>query len=384
MTALDWIIVACASIVAVAGYGRGFVVGALSLVGFVVGAVLGTRLAPVLLEQGSASPYAPLFGLAGALLVGSLFAACLGGVAQALRSGFRLLPGFRAVDGLLGAALSAAVVLALAWLLGAAALHTPGQPDLRREVQRSAVLGTLNDVLPPSGPILNALARFDPLPALQGPDPDVPAPNAAIARDPDVAQAAASVVRVLGTACGLGVSGSGWVPAEGYVVTNAHVVAGQDDTVVQVGGEGEPLAAEAVAFDPDQDVAVLRVAGLTAPALPLRDEVPGGTEAALLGFPENGPYDVRPVRVGESRDALMDDAYGRGARERSIVPLRGRVRHGNSGGPLVDAEGRVVGTIFASTVGERRRGGYAVPNAVVADVVGRAGQGVVDTGPCAR
>ncbi|HEY8583764.1 MAG TPA: trypsin-like peptidase domain-containing protein, partial [Capillimicrobium sp.] len=287
----------------------------------------------------------------------------------------------------LGAALSAAVVLVVAWVAGAAALQVPGQPDVRRTVQQSSVLRTLNDVLPPSGPILNALARFDPLPAIRGPRADVAPPRAAIARDPEVAAAAGSVVRVLGTACGLGVSGSGWVAADGTVVTNAHVVAGQDDTTVEVRGEGDALDAEAIAFDTDNDVAVLRVDGLAAPALAVRDGAPAGTQAALLGFPENGPYDVRPARLGAQQRALAQDAYGRGPVTREIVPLRGLVRHGNSGGPLVDGEGRVVGTVFASTVGAGDEGGYAVPSSVVAGVLARAAAregATVSTGPCSR
>ncbi len=385
MTRLDWIIVAITIAGAAIGYGRGFVVGALSLAGFGLGAVLGSRLAPLLLREGSASPYAALFGLVGALAVGSILAAAFSGIAYRLRGGARAVPGFTAVDGALGALLSAGVALGLVWLLGAAALQTPGVGDLRREVQRSSVLRTLNDVLPPSGPVLNALARFDPLPSLRGPSADVPPPppRAAIARAAGVRAASSSVVKVLGTACGLGVEGSGWVTRGGLVVTNAHVVAGQDDTTVQVGGRGPRLPAQAIAYDDRNDVAVLRVAGLRAPGLALRSDVAAGTAAALLGFPQNGPYDVRAVRVGASRDALAEDAYGKGPVLRAILPLRGRVRHGNSGGPLVDAGGRVVGTVFASTVGSARPGGYAVPNAVVRRVLAGAG-GVVSTGPCAR
>src|SRR3712207_6574411 len=191
--------------------------------------------------------------------------------------------------------------LGLAWLFGAVALHTPGARELRRDIQRSEILSRLNDVLPPSGPVLNALARFDPFPAISGPDVDVAAPRAAIARDPEVQAAAASVVKIQGTACGLGVEGSGWVAGPGLVVTNAHVVAGQDDTVVQVRGEGPRLDAQAVAYDPRNDVAVLRVDGLDAPALDLVGSVTPGTSGAILGFPLNGPYDVRAARVGSTR-----------------------------------------------------------------------------------
>jgi len=358
-------------------------VGALSLVGFGLGAFAGTRLAPLLLSDGNQSPYAPIFGLVGAIAIGSILAAGFSGLAYALRRGAQRIPGFATVDGALGALLSAAVALGIVWLAGAVALQTPDLASLRRDVQRSSVLRTLNDVLPPTGPILNALARFDPLPAFQGPEANVPPPSARIARADGVQRAARSVVKVLGTACGLGVEGSGWVTRDGLVVTNAHVVAGQDDTTVQLRGRGPRLPARAVAFDERNDVAVLRVAGLDAPGLAMRDEVVSGTSAALLGFPLNGPYDVRAARMGEARRAITDDAYGHGPVTRSIAPLRGVVRHGNSGGPLVDARGRVVGTVFASTVGGERPGGYAIPNEVVRDVLAGA-RSPVSTGPCAR
>ena len=383
MTRLDWIIVVLTLAGAAIGYYRGFVVGALSLIGFGLGAFAGTRLAPLLLSDGNQSPYAPIFGLVGAIAIGSILAAGFSGLAYALRRGAQRIPGFATVDGALGALLSAAVALGIVWLAGAVALQTPDLASLRRDVQRSSVLRTLNDVLPPTGPILNALARFDPLPAFQGPEANVPPPSARIARADGVQRAARSVVKVLGTACGLGVEGSGWVTRDGLVVTNAHVVAGQDDTTVQLRGRGPRLPARAVAFDERNDVAVLRVAGLDAPGLAMRDEVVSGTSAALLGFPLNGPYDVRAARMGEARRAITDDAYGHGPVTRSIAPLRGVVRHGNSGGPLVDARGRVVGTVFASTVGGERPGGYAIPNEVVRDVLAGA-RSPVSTGPCAR
>ena len=142
------------------------------------------------------------------------------------------------VDGLAGAVLSAGVALGLVWLAGAVALQAPQARGLRDDIQRSSILRALNDVLPPSGPILNALARFDPFPRIDGPPVDLPAPRAAIARDPDVRAAARGVVKIQGTACGLGVEGSGWIARDGLVVTNAHVVAGQSDTTVQLGGSG--------------------------------------------------------------------------------------------------------------------------------------------------
>ncbi len=290
------------------------------------------------------------------------------------------LPGISLVDGLLGALLTALVGLGVVWILGAVAVHSPG--DLRYEVQRSQILTRLNKALPPSGPLLNALARFDPFPRIDGPEARVAPPKAGIARDPEVAAAAASVVKVLGTACGLGVEGSGWVARDGLVVTNAHVVAGQDDTRVLLRGRDPGMKATAVAFDPKNDLAVLRVDGLGAKPLPIAGNPRAGTSAAVLGFPHNGPYDVRAARLGETRTTMTQDAYGRGPVQRLISSLRGVVRSGNSGGPMVDGRGRVVTTIFAATT-SGPRGGYGVPNSVVKRVLAGARE-TVSTGPCAR
>jgi len=384
VSTIDWVIVAFALLLAFYGYGQGFIVGALSLAGFALGAVLGTRIGPALVPGGSHSPYAPLFGLLGALLAGGILATGFEGVAARLRRGLRL-PGLGVVDGVLGAALTAVVALGIAWIAGAVLAQAPGARSLRRDIQRSVVLRELNTVLPPSGPILNALARFDPLPTISGPAPGVGAPQPAVARAPGVRRAARSVVRVLGTACGLGVEGSGWVAGRGLVVTNAHVVAGESDTTVQVRGVGPRLPARAVAFDPRNDVAVLRVTGLSAPPLALVAQPAAGTSAAILGFPGNGSFDVRPGRIGAARTVVSQDAYGQGPVRRSVTPLRGLVRSGNSGGPLVDARGRVVGTVFAATIGRGPRAGFAVPNPVAARALRSAARGrSIPAGPCAE
>ena len=381
MTGLDWTILGFTALLAGLGFMRGFIVGALSLAGFTGGAFLGTRLAPALLSGGSASPYAPMFGLLGALIGGAVLAGGLEGLGLRLRALVRL-PGFGVFDGVLGAVLSIAVALGIVWIAGAVALQTPGARVLRKEIQRSAILQRLNDVLPPSGSVLNALARFDPFPDVSGPLADVPAPSDAIADDPEVRDAGASVVRVLGTACGLSVSGSGWIAAPGVVVTNAHVVAGQEDTTVQLGGDGPALDAVAVAFEPRNDVAVLRVAGLDAPALRMAAGEQAGEAGAILGFPLDGPYDVRAARIGPTRTVVSQDAYGEGPVRRRMIALRGLVRPGNSGGPLVDGEGRVVGTIFAARTGSGPPSGYAVPDGEVREALDGATR-QVSTGPCA-
>jgi S1-C subfamily serine protease len=381
MTGIDWIILGFTLLLAIYGYTQGFLVGILSLAGFAVGAVLGTRLGPQLLPGGATSPYAPLFGLLGALFAGGILALGLEGVALSLRNRLRL-PALATLDGLLGAALTACVALGVCWIVGAVALQTPGARALRPQFQRSVILGELNRALPPSGPILNALARFDPLPRVSGPRPQLERPNSAIARDPDVQAASASVVRILGTACGLGMEGSGWVSAPGLVVTNAHVVAGEDSTTVELDGDGLKLDARAVHFDPRNDLAVLRVAGLDRSRLPLASSAPSGAAGAVLGFPGNGPYDVEPARLGPTLPTVSQDAYGRGPIRRLVTVLRAKVRQGNSGGPVVDAQGRVLTTVFAATIGARSRGGYGVPNSVVRAAL-RDSSRPVGTGPCA-
>jgi S1-C subfamily serine protease len=379
MTGVDWIIVGLLLLLALFGWAQGFVTGALALVGFALGAWLGTRLAGLVLPDGSRNPYAPAVGLVGALCVGAGFAAGFEGLGLRLRSKLTL-PGIGFVDGVLGALLTACIGLGVVWILGAVAVHSSG--EVRYEVQRSQILTRLNEALPPSGPLLNALARFDPFPRIDGPEARVAPPRAGIARDPEVEAAAGSVVKILGTACGLGVEGSGWVARDGVVVTNAHVVAGQDDTKVLLRGKEPGLDATAIAFDTTNDLAVLRVDGLDAPALPIAASPGPGTSAAILGFPGNGPYDVRAGRLGQTRTSVTQDAYGRGPVQRRLTSLRGVVRSGNSGGPMVDGRGRVVTTIFAATT-SGPRGGYGVPNAIARRVLAGARE-PVDTGPCAR
>jgi S1-C subfamily serine protease len=376
MTGLDWIILGIVILLALFGWAQGFVAGALALVGFAIGAWVGTRVGPLVLSEGSDSGWAPAFGLMGALVAGAVLAMGFEGLGARLRSRVRT-PAAAAVDGVLGAVLTACVGLGVVWVLGAMALGSGG--ELRREVQRSYVLQRLNTVLPPTNGLLATLKNLDPFPRIDGPEVRVQAPAAGIVSDPQVDAAARSVVKVLGTACGLGVEGSGWVAGDGLVVTNAHVVAGQDDTRVLLQGREPGVDAQAVAFDPRNDVAVLRVSDLPAPALELAPSPRPGTSAAVLGFPRNGPYDERAGRLGETRESVTQDAYGRGPVRRLLTSLRGAVRSGNSGGPMVDGRGRVVATIFAATT-SGPRGGYGVPNSVVRSTLDGV-RGPVDTGP---
>jgi Colicin V production protein len=205
------------------GLSKGLVRGALSLAGFALGAYAGARLAPSVLEDGS--PYVPLVALGGAVLGGTLLSSLAGLLGVTLRSTMGVVPGLRALDSVAGLLLGAAAGVVLSWAVGAVLLYLPGQAELRRAVQDSAILSRINESFPPER-LLETLERVDPLGVLVGPPATVPPPKAAIARDPDVASAAGSVVRISGIACGLGIEGSGWIAGRGVVVTNAHVVAG--------------------------------------------------------------------------------------------------------------------------------------------------------------
>jgi S1-C subfamily serine protease len=188
-------------------------------------------------------------------------------------------------------------------------------------------------------------------------------------------------VRVLGTACGLRIAGSGWVAAPRLVVTAAHVVAGEDDTVVVTRRPSRTIRASVVAFDRKNDVAVLRVhQRLRLRALPTR--APDSGEAvAILGYPENGPLSVVPGRLGSTTVVLSQDAYGHGPVARKITALRGAVRHGNSGGPTIDVSGAVSTMVFAARLGSQ--GGFGVPSDVVGKILARARDGrAVSTGTC--
>jgi S1-C subfamily serine protease len=378
VTVLDWSILAFTLALALWGYRQGLIVGMLTLLGFAAGAAAGSRIGPLVLSEGAESPYAPLFAALGALLAGAAVAITLESLALSLRS--RLVRGrtLRLADGAGGAALVAAVALGVAWVLGAVALHAPGTAQLRGDVQRSLILRDLNRVLPPSGPVLDALNRVDPAPAIAGPATPVPPPDAAIAADPDVRRAGRSVVRVLGTACGLGVEGSGWFAAPGIVVTNAHVVAGESDTTITT-RDGATLDATPVHYDPANDLALLSV-DADLPTLSLARQSRRGAAGAVLGYPENGPFALAPARIGDTRSVIGEDSYGAGPIRRTISSLRGSVRSGNSGGPLVDSKGQVMATVFAATT-SGPPGGFAIPDSIVDAALGEV-SGPVDTGAC--
>jgi S1-C subfamily serine protease len=373
---VDFIALGFIALTAFIGWKKGLVASALSVAGIVLGAWLGSRLAPGLLQGGTNSPYTPLAALAGAA-VGAILLETIGTLAGAALRTRMLKPSLSTFDSGGGLVLGALAGLTLVWVLGAVALLLPGQTDLRRGAQGSALLQRLNKVVPPTD-LLNALARIDPFPTIAGPGASVAPPDPSLVREPEVRRAAPSVLRVLGTACGVGVEGTGWVARPNLVVTAAHVVAGQHDTVVELQSGGR-LPADVVTFDRHNDIAVLRVKDLGLPPLALAGGK-AGTPVAVLGFPENGPFTVTPARIGRTSVVLAEDAYGSGPVTRTITSLRGRVRHGDSGAPAVNADGAVEATIFAARLGAV--GGYGVPADLVRDDLDAAAS-PVPTGKCA-
>ena len=372
----DWIVLGVVVLFGFYGFSRGLVQGALSLAGFALGAYLGAQIAPTFLDEGS--PYAPLVALGAAILGGVLLQTLAGVLGGTLRASLGAIPGLRTVDSVAGAVLGVAAGFLICWAVGAVLLYLPGQSELRRSVQESAILSRINEEFPPER-LLETLERVDPIGVVIGPPAVVSPPDPAIARDPDVDLAARSVVRVTGIACGLGVEGTGWIVRRGLVVTNAHVVAGIAEPRVDRRGRAA-FTSTVVAFDAQNDLAVLRVKGLPGRPLPFA-EPERGVPLALIGYPGNGPLTVLPARLGGTGKALSRDAYGRGPVTRSVTAIRGEVRPGLSGGPGVDAQGRVRTTVFARRPADV--GGYGVPPAAVAALLERVGARPLST-ECAK
>jgi S1-C subfamily serine protease len=317
--------------------------------------------------------------LGGAILLGMLMRGLAALLAGALRSSIGVIPGMRLLDRLAGLALGIAAGVFLCWAIGAVLLYLPGETDLRRAVQRSAILGEINDVFPPER-LLETLERVDPIGVFLGPPAIVAPPDSKLANDPDVVRASKSVVRVTGIACGLGIEGSGWIIGRGLVVTNAHVVAGIRHPRVDR-RDGSAYASTVVAFDPVNDLAVLRVPGLAGRALAL-GEPSRGSAVALVGYPENGPLTRTPGRLGGTKAILIRDAYDRGPVQRQVTALRGAVEPGSSGGPGIDAQGLVRTTVFARR--PRATGGYGIPPALVRNALAQVAGRPVPTTDCTR
>jgi uncharacterized membrane protein required for colicin V production len=261
MSPVDAVVIALALLLAATGAARGFTDQAVALVGLGAGALAGSRLAPGLLEDGDASPWLPLVALGGAVIGALVVHAILARLAAPLARRVTRGPG-RVADATGGAVLGAALAVALAWLVAAAATFQPDE-DLRRHIRDSAVMRALVEAVPPDR-VLGALYRLDPWPLLPGLPLPAPPADPGLVDAPAVRGAGASVVLVTGRACGVPIAGSGWVARDDLVVTNVHVVAGQDAPRVQIQG-GASLEARPVHIDPGEDIALLAVPGLDAP-----------------------------------------------------------------------------------------------------------------------
>jgi len=386
---LDWLLVVLVLAYALSGYWQGFITGAFATAGLLLGGLFGVWLAPVALGDATPSLLVSLGALFIVILSASLGQALLQFAGAKIRDRITWQP-IRALDAVGGAALSAAPPL-VAWALGVAISGTR-IGGITPMVRSSTVLGEVDGVLPTSaGGVLQAfnnvvgtsffpryLEPFAPERIVEvGPGPQ------RLLKDPDVTAAATSVLKVRGTNdCGRGVEGSGFVYAPDRVMTNAHVVAGVDDPELIVGDSSVP--AEVVYYNPDIDVAVLAADTGSAPALDFDQDGTAREGVAILGYPEDGPYDVQPGRIRAEQRLRSPNIYGDGAVIRQVFSLRGLVRPGNSGGPIVSSAGDVVGVVFAASVTDQETG-YALTAEQVSRSaeLGRSSGGAVSTGDCA-
>lgn len=370
MLIIDLIIAGIVIAGAVWGYREGLSPTAFALTGFAAGAILGSRVAPLILDGGNRDPFAPAVSLPAALLFGALLAAGLERVGYQLRLRIRRRT---RVDALGGAILAACVGVVAVWVVGAAAAQVD---DLKPTVRDSSIIEELNATLPPPGPLLTpAKRRTDPLPTLVGPDPNVGPADPSIRNDPQVRAARRSVVKLIVNSCGNEGAATGWVAGGGMVVTNAHVVKGSQDNEVkvQIGGQGDLHDADTIFFDELNDIAVLRAPGVEGlPKLTLQLRPKPAAYVAALGYPEAGPFRITPGRMGATVRRPEED--------RSITVMRSAgARPGSSGAPVVDRRGRVVTTHWGARADRRVQ--YGVPVRFIRRALRRAA-GPVATGLC--
>ena len=390
-TVLDVLLLVVLVGYALSGLRQGFVVGLLSLAGFLGGAMLGMAVVPDVLQGLEPGLGRAVLVLLGVLLVAWALQLVGLAVGRVVRSAVTWRPA-RAVDSGLGAVAAVVAVAVVTWLVAGAVRGTPS-PTLSRAVASSRVVAAIDAVVPARAGKMFADFRS----AVQGeafprvfagitPEQILPVepPDPQVA-DPAARAAAGGIVKVVGIAddCSRGQEGTGFVVAPERVVTNAHVVAGVDDPDVQVAGEGEPLSGSVVVFDAQRDLAVVAVPGLQAPPLVLGQDLARGDSAVVAGFPLDGPYTSVPARVREVLDARGEDIYGSPGVVRQVYSLFTQVEPGNSGGPLLDAGGAVVGVVFARSLDDRSTG-YALTLSESRPVLqaAPAASAAVDTGPC--
>jgi S1-C subfamily serine protease len=387
---LDWLLVVLVLAYALSGYWQGFVTGAFATVGLLLGGFLGIWVAPVILGGADPSLGVSLGALFIVILGASLGQALLQYAGARVREQITWQP-VRAVDAVGGAALSAVAVLLVAWALGYAISGTRIGP-VTEQVRSSWVLGKVNTVLPSSAPnVLQAFNRvvgtgFFPR-YLEPFSPEhirdvAPGPSR-LQNDPQVLATEHSILKIRGANdCGRGVEGTGFVFAPNKVMTNAHVVAGVDDPEVEIDGSTE--LARVVLYDPELDIAVLSVDTGDAPTLQFDKSVESDDPVAIVGYPQDGPFDVEPGRVRDKLTLRSPDIYGSGTVLRDVFSLRGKVRPGNSGGPIITPAGDVGGVVFAASV-EDSDTGYALTAEQISESADKASNRdtEVDTGDCA-
>lgn len=392
LTVVDLLLLVAALIFAVSGFRRGFVVGALSVAGFLGGGIAGMLAAPVLVGRmtpGLGQSLAAVVIVLVAAVVGQAVTARLG---DRLRSVLTWRPA-RFIDAALGAALSVTAMLLVVWFVAGALRTSPALP-LSALVRESTVINAVDRAVPDPargwfGSFRGLLAEsaFPRVFAGLGPERILPVepPDLSGAQTEAIAEAAESVVEVSGAAadCGRQLVGSGFVYAPERVMTNAHVVAGVDSPRLQVLGTGRSYDAQVVVFDPDRDLAVLAVPDLDVPPLDFSSAGQRGDDAAAAGFPGSGPFVLEPARIRERLDARGRDIYNDAQVTREIFSLFTDIEPGNSGGPLIAPDGSVYGVIFAASLDDPQTG-YAI-TAEEAGSVASAGVEAtarVGTGPC--
>ena len=397
MNLVDLVVLVAAVGYALTGWRNGALAGLFSIGGFVAGAVIGAQLAHPIsaaLVGGDGQVVLSLVVLIAVALLGQALGAF---VAARLRAQLIWRPA-RTVDSSLGAVLSVAGVLLVAWMVALPLASVP-VPALAREIRESRVIHGVDDVMPAPvrqvySSLRDSIVEQSGFPAVFGAlSPSriltVPAPNSALGRSAAVARDRESVVKITAhsDSCDRGVEGSGFVYAAGRVMTNAHVVAGMNSVTVRSGSVDR--RARVVVFDPDRDVAVLAVTGLAGQPLRFDPAVAAsGTDAIVLGFPQDGPFDVEPARIRERERISGRNIYGRNRADgrgfvREIYAVRALVRPGNSGGPLLGRDGKVLGVVFAAAL-DSSDTGYALTAAEVAPdaATGRRATTAVGTGAC--
>ena len=390
MNFLDWCLVVLAVAYALSGYWQGFITGAFATAGLLLGGLAGIWLAPLLLGDAAPSLWVSLGALFVVLVMASLGQAIFQFAGTKIRSKLTWQP-IRAVDAVGGAALSVVAVLVVAWMLGVA-ISGSRIPGISPQVRDSKVLIAVNRVMPVQAQ--QALRSFDAVvgssffprylePFAPERIVNVPPAEAQVVRDPDIRNARASVMKVRSTnRCGSGVEGSGFVYAPHRVMTNAHVVAGVTDPEIKDGNR--TLDAEVVYYNPDLDVAILDVPELDAPAIRFDFNGKEKQQGAVLGYPQDGPYDAQPARIRGDQRLRSPDIYGNGTVTRHVFSLRGMIRPGNSGGPFVSSAGKVLGVVFAASVSDKQTG-YALTADQVrkAAALGLQSNDRVSSGNCA-